>query len=111
MSRGRSSEIWVRELWRLHGYKDTKELRAEFLALRSGHAPRALAASEALQGGLTPSDLCEAVEGVRPALTRDEQTETVARIVHRRREDSARVREEGGRTRCPPRERNRVSRR
>ncbi len=91
----RYGEIGVRELWRLHGHKDTKELRAEFLALHSGHAPRALAASEVLQGGLTPSDLCEAVEGVRPALTRDEQTETVARIVHRRRDDSARVREEG----------------
>ena len=35
------------------------------------------------------------MEGVRPALTRDEQTETVAWIVHRRRDDSARVREEG----------------
>ena len=47
----RYGEIGVRELWRLYGHKDTKELRAEFLALRSGHAPRALAASEVLQGG------------------------------------------------------------
>ena len=89
----RYGEMGVRELWRLHGRKGVRELRAEFLALRSGSAPRNLDVSEVL-GGLTPDDVCEAVEEVGARQTRDERTEAVARIVRRRRQESAQVREE-----------------
>ena len=88
----RYGEMGVRELWRLHGHKESWELRAEFLALRAGSVPRRLDASEVLEG-LTPDDVCEAVEEVGASRTRDEQTEAVARIV-RRRQGSVRVREE-----------------
>ena len=88
----RYGEMGVRELWRLHGRKESWELRAEFLALRAGSVPRRLDASEVLEG-LTPDDVCEAVEEVGASRTRDEQTEAVARIV-RRRQGSVRVREE-----------------
>ena len=89
----RYGEMGVRELWRLHGRKGTRELRAEFLALHAGNAPRRLDASEVLEG-LTPDDVCEAVEEVGASQTRDQQTEAVARIVRRRRQASVRVREE-----------------
>ena len=85
--------IGVRELWRLHGSKESWELRAEFLALCPGEAPRRLDVSEVLEG-LTPDDVCEAVEGVRISLTRNERADTVARIVRRRQQASVRVREE-----------------
>ena len=88
----RYGEMGVRELWRLHGHKESWELRTEFLALGPGTAPRRLDASEVLEG-LTPDDVCEAVEEVGASRTRDEQTEAVARIV-RRRQGSVRVREE-----------------
>ena len=88
----RYGEIGVRELWRLHGRKGTRELRVELLALCAGTAPRRLDASEVLEG-LTPEDVCEAAEKVGASPTRDEQTEAVARIV-RRRQASVRVREE-----------------
>ena len=88
----RYAQIGVRELWRLHGRKGSHELRAEFFALRSGAPPRRLAASEALEG-LTPADVCEAVEGVRLGGTRAERTEAVARIVRRRLHGSVRVSE------------------
>ena len=88
----RYGEMGVRELWRLHGRKGTRELRVELLALRAGSVPRLLDASEVLEG-LTPDDVCEAVEEVGASRTRDEQTEAVARIV-RRRQGSVRVREE-----------------
>ena len=90
----RYGEMGVRELWRLYGRKGTWELRAEFLALGpAGSAPRKLDASEVLEG-LTPGDVCEAVDGVRFGLTRDERAEAVARIVRRRQQASVRVREE-----------------
>ncbi len=89
----RYGDMGVRELWRLHGRKGTRELRADFLALRPGSTPRSLDASEVLDG-LTPADVCEAVEGVRFSLTHDERTEAVARIVRRRQRASVRVREE-----------------
>ena len=88
----RYGEMGVRELWRLHGRKGTRELRAEFLALGPGIAPRRLDASEVLEG-LTPDDVCEAVEEVGASPTHDERTEAVTRIV-RRRQASVRVREE-----------------
>ena len=87
----RYGEMGVRELWRMHGRKGTRELRVELLALRAGNAPRRLDASEVLEG-LTPDDVCEAVEKVGASPTRDEQTEAVARIV-RRRQASVRLRE------------------
>ena len=90
----RYGEMGVRELWRLHGRKGTRELRAELLALRAGNPPRRLDASEVLDG-LTPEDVCEAAEKVGASPTRDEQTEAVARIARRRRQQaSVRVREE-----------------
>ena len=90
----RYGEMGVRELWRLHGRKGTRELRAELLALRAGNPPRRLDASDVLDG-LTPEDVCEAAEKVGASPTRDEQTEAVARIVRRRRQQaSVRVREE-----------------
>ena len=89
----RYAQIGVRELWRLHGRKGSRELRAEFFALRrSGAPPRRLAVSEVLEG-LTPADVCEAAEGVRLAGTRAERTEAVARIVRRRLYGSVRVSE------------------
>ena len=89
----RYGEMGVRELWRLHGHRDTRELRADFLALHAGDAPRALDASRLLEG-LTPADVCEAVDGVRISLTYTERKEAVARIVRRRRNASVRVRED-----------------
>ena len=88
----RYGDIGVRELWRLHGRKGTRDLRADFFALHPGRPPRLLAASAVL-GGLTPDDVCEAANSVRMCLTRDERTEAVARIVRRRRRASVRVRE------------------
>ena len=89
----RYAEMGVRELWRLHGRKDSWELRAEFLALGPGRVSRRLDASQVLEG-LTPDDVCEAVEGVRSSLTHDERTEAVTRIIRRRQRASVRVREE-----------------
>ena len=89
----RYADMGVRELWRMHGRKGSTELQAEFLSLQSGTAPQRLDASEVLTG-LTPDDVCEAVEGVRMSRTRDERTEAVARIVRRRQHASIRVREE-----------------
>jgi len=90
---GRYGEIGVRELWRLHGRKGSRDLRVEFFALRPGAAPRLLAASEVL-GALTPGDVREAVDDLRLSLTREERTSAVARIVRRRQRSSVRVREE-----------------
>ena len=90
----RYGEMGVRELWRLHGRKGTHELRVEFMALHPRSAPRELAASEVLEG-LTPDDVCEAVEGVRFSLTDEECREAVARVVRRRQRTSVRVREDG----------------
>ena len=89
----RYAEIGVRELWRLHGQMDSWELRAEFLALGPGGAPRGLDVSEVLEG-LTPDDICEAVEGVRVSLTPRERAGAVAHVVRRRQQASVRVREE-----------------
>ena len=83
----------VRELWRLHGRRGTRELRVDFLALPPEGEPRRLDASGVLEG-LTPDDVCEAVEAVRFGLTHDERAEAVARIVRRRQRASVRLREE-----------------
>ena len=89
----RYGDLGVRELWRLHGRQGSRELKAEFLALHPGKAPRALDASEVLDG-LTPADVCEAVDGVRFSLTPSERMEAVARIVRRRQRASVRVSED-----------------
>ena len=89
----RYGQMGVRELWRLHGRKGTRELRAEFLALGPGTAPRQLDASEVLEG-LTPDDVCEAVEKVGASQSLADRFEAVAGIVRRRRQASVRVREE-----------------
>ena len=79
----RYGQMGVRELWRLRARKGSREIDADFLALQPEGAPRPLTASQVLEG-LTPDDVCEAVEGVRFGRTRAERTEAVARIVHRR---------------------------
>ena len=89
----RYADLGVRELWRLHGRRGTDELRVDFLALRAGRSPRRLVASRVLEG-LTPADVCEAVEKVGFGETRAERTEAVSAIVLRRQRLSARVREE-----------------
>ena len=89
----RYADLGVRELWRLHGRKGSRDLRADFLGLRPGAAPRRLAASVVLDG-LTPGDVCEAVDDLRLSVTPAERTEAVARIVRRRRHASVRVRED-----------------
>ena len=89
---GRYAELGVRELWRLHGRKGSRDLRADFLAPASAGEARTLAASKVLPG-LTPADVCEAVDGLRLSLTSDERMEVVARIVRRRQRASVRVRE------------------
>ena len=89
----RYGEMGVRELWRLHGRKGTKELRAEFLALDAGTAPRLIESSKVLLG-LTPDDVCAAAKGVRVGRNQDERKEAVARVVRRRQHESVRVREE-----------------
>ena len=89
----RYGQMGVRELWRLHGRKGTRELRAELLALYPRNAPRPLEASEVLEG-LTPDDVCDAVAGVRVGQTYDERKDAVARIVGRRQRAGVRVRED-----------------
>ena len=89
----RYGDIGVRELWRVHASRGSEELDADFLALEPGRPPRSLITSEVI-GGLQPADVCEAVEGVRRGLTRDERTEAVARIVRRRKLNIFRVRDE-----------------
>ena len=79
----RYADLGAREIWRLRAKRGEKTLRADFLALRRGVRPRPLEASEVLPG-LTPSDVCQAVEGVRQSPDRRERTEAVARIVRRR---------------------------
>ena len=88
----RYAQMGVRELWNLHGSRDSRDLQAELLALYPGRAPRVLEASQVL-AGLTPEDVCAAVEGVQSVQTLDERKEAVGRIVRRRQQASFRVRE------------------
>ena len=89
---GRYAELGVRELWRLHGRKGSRDLRVDLLALRAGTDPRPVPASDLL-GGLTSDDVCEAVDGVRFSMTAQERIDAVARVVRRRQRSSVRVRE------------------
>ena len=79
----RYGQMGVRELWRLHARKGSSEIAADFLVLHPEDAPRMLTESQVLEG-ITPADVCTAVEGVRFGRTRAERTEAVARIVRRR---------------------------
>ena len=81
------------ERWRLEACRDSREVEVDFLALRADGPPRVLAASKVLDG-LTPADMCNAVEPVRSSRTIAERMEAVARIVRRRRQATIRVREE-----------------
>ena len=89
----RYGQIGVRELWRLHGRKGKREVRADFLALEPDGGARPLDASRVLHG-FTPGDVCEAVERVRFSLNPGERAEAIARIVRRRQRASVRLREE-----------------
>ena len=89
----RYADLGVREFWRLRGKHGEKTLRADFLAPDRGAAPHRLEASEVLPG-LTPSDVRQAVEGVRRSPSLRKRMEAVARIVRRRRQQSIRLREE-----------------
>ena len=89
----RYAGIGVREMWRLHGRKGTRELRVDFLALQPGAPPRPIPASGVL-GGLTSGDVREAVDGVRFGMTPQERMEAVARIVRHRQRVSVRLREQ-----------------
>ena len=89
----RYRDIGVRELWRIHARRESREIGADFLALEPGRPHRSLTTSEVI-GGLQPADVCEAVEGVRLGLTRYERTEAVASIVRRRKLNIFRVRDE-----------------
>lgn len=85
-------ELGVRELWRLHGRKGTRDLRVDFLALQPGTTPHPVPASNVL-GGLTSDDVREAVDGVRFGMTQQERIDAVTGIVRRRQRASVRVRE------------------
>ena len=89
----RYADLGVRELWRLHGRKGIDELKVDLLALRAGRPPRRLDVSRVL-AGLTPADVCEAVDKVRFGETIQERMDAVSAIVLRRQRLSARVREE-----------------
>ena len=89
----RYGDLGVREMWRLHGIRNSWQFQVEFLALVPGSAPRTLDASEVLEG-LTSDDVREAADGVRRSLTSTEAIEAVTRVVQRRRRASVRVREE-----------------
>ena len=89
----RYADLGVRELWRLRGRRSTYDLEVDILALRACHPSRKLAASQVLEG-LTPDDVCEAVEKVGLGETAQERMDAVSAIVHRRQRLSAGVREE-----------------
>ena len=91
----RYADLGVKEFWRLRGRKDAPAaLRVHFFALARGVPPRPLEVSEAFPG-LTPQDVCEAVEGIRRSLGLRDRREIVAGIVRRRQQASFRLREEG----------------
>ena len=89
----RYADLGVREMWQLHGQKGSREFEIEFLALHPDEPPRPLGASAVLEG-LEPADVREAMDEARLGATKSERIEAVARIVRRRRQRIARIREE-----------------
>ena len=89
----RYADVGVREMWRLHGRKGSREFEAEFLALNPGEPPRPLDVSAVLEG-LEPADVREAMDEARLGATKTERIEAVARVMRRRRQCIARIREE-----------------
>ena len=89
----RYAALGAREFWQIRGRRGDPKVAVDFFALQPEEPPRPLAASVVLQG-LTPGDVCEAIEPVRFSRTVTERMQAVARIVRRRREASVRVREE-----------------
>lgn len=89
----RYAALGVREMWRLHGQKGSRAFEIEFLALHPGEPPRPLAVSAVLEG-LEPGDVREAMDEARLGTTKSERIDAVARVVHRRRQRIARIREE-----------------
>ena len=98
---GRYRDMGVRELWLLQGRKGSEELSVDFFALKAGSEPHEFDASLVL-GGITPEDVCEAVERLRLSRTLAERTEAVSRIVLRRQRAIVRVREEAESYRTGP---------
>ena len=90
----RYAEMGVRELWRLHGRRGSRELEAEFLALHPGEPPRPLNASVVLEGLESAADVQEAVEQARFGRTKSERIEAMARVMRRCRPRITRIREE-----------------
>ena len=89
----RYGALGAREFWQIRGRRGDREVAVDFLTPQPDGPPRPLAASVVLQG-LTPDDVCEAVEPVRLGRNVTERLRAVTRIVRRRREASVRVREE-----------------
>ena len=89
----RYADVGVREMWRLRARKGSRELEAEFLVLNPGEPPRRLDASAVLEG-LESADVREAMDEARLGSTKSERIEAVARVMHRRRQRIARIREE-----------------
>ena len=89
----RYADLGVREMWRLHGRKGSCDFEAEFLALNPGEPPRPLEASAVLDG-LEPADVREAMDEARLGITKSERIEAMARVMRRRRQRIARIREE-----------------
>ena len=88
----RYAALGAREFWQIRGRRGDPKVAVDFFALKPDEPPRPLAASVVLHG-LTPDDVCEAIEPVRFSRTVTERMQAVARIVRRRREASVRVRE------------------
>ena len=89
----RYGALGAREFWQIRGRRGDRGVAVDFFGLQPDAPPRPLAASVVLDG-LTPDDVCEAVEPVRLGRNVTERLRAVTRIVRRRREASARVREE-----------------
>ena len=89
----RYADLGVREMWRLHGRKGSWDFEAEFLALNPGEPPQPREASAVLDG-LEPADVREAMDEARLGITKSERMEAVARVMRRRRQRIARIREE-----------------
>ena len=88
----RYGALGAREFWQVRGRRGDRKVAVDFFALKPDGPPRPIAASVVLEG-LTPCDVCEAIEPVRFSRTVTERMQAVARIVRRRRESSVRVRE------------------